>query len=595
MKPIGIIYSCLNLINGKRYIGQTIKTIEERKYQHLWECKDSGLYFHNALKKYGPENFLWEIIDTTSSLEELNQKEIHWISELKSLWNENGYNISLGGSNSDNISNHPEKNKILEKMRNTDKNKEVFQYSLEGKFENSFRSAAEAERQTGISATNIVRGCLNKAYQVSGYIWSYSKELSVIKEKLKNNNRKYNWGKHIDQFDKSGNYIATYPSIVSAEETTGISSSNIIGCLKGKNKTCSGFMWKYNENQSESVLLSTDWHLAIDNVEVLKGLVRQKCEYALKKGIKTLFCLGDIFDSRKAQPLSVLDSFQEILDMIEEFGLELYCIAGNHDRTSYSSESSYLLPFEWHLGLNYIPTYAKVSISENTNVYLLSFFEETLWMEYYRKMLEEYPLESGKTNILLTHTAFSGSVNNDKSKVDSNITPGLLKDWTKVLAGHYHNAQQVSQNIFHIPSIQQNNFGENSEKGFTVLKVDASTEFVKSDFKEYVILELDAGKIDAEMLGNLISEADKGDVYLRTDLVGNQSDIKSIDTNKLKAHGIRIKTVSTEIVESVSAAESGETVDFESDEKVQALFKDFCSEKGFNHEEGLEYLNLILR
>lgn len=32
---MGIIYQCTNLVNNKVYIGQTIRTLEERKKEHL--------------------------------------------------------------------------------------------------------------------------------------------------------------------------------------------------------------------------------------------------------------------------------------------------------------------------------------------------------------------------------------------------------------------------------------------------------------------------------------------------------------------------------------------------------------------------------
>ena len=61
----GIIYKCTNLINGKIYIGQTIKGLKRRKALHeITADKNRGFYFHNAIRKYGKENFKLEIIDS---------------------------------------------------------------------------------------------------------------------------------------------------------------------------------------------------------------------------------------------------------------------------------------------------------------------------------------------------------------------------------------------------------------------------------------------------------------------------------------------------------------------------------------------------
>ncbi len=34
-----IIYRATNLLNGKMYIGQTIKTLEKRRYSHISDAK----------------------------------------------------------------------------------------------------------------------------------------------------------------------------------------------------------------------------------------------------------------------------------------------------------------------------------------------------------------------------------------------------------------------------------------------------------------------------------------------------------------------------------------------------------------------------
>lgn len=47
--------------------------------------------------KYGKDNFVCELIDTTSSLKELNNKEIYWISFYNSTNRNIGYNLTNGG------------------------------------------------------------------------------------------------------------------------------------------------------------------------------------------------------------------------------------------------------------------------------------------------------------------------------------------------------------------------------------------------------------------------------------------------------------------------------------------------------------------
>lgn len=95
-----IIYKVTNLVNQKVYIGQTINSLEHRKSGHYRDAmciKKKSVYFHNALLKYKPEDFKWEVIDTAKTIEELNEKEIYWVSYYESNNKDKGYNLKAGG------------------------------------------------------------------------------------------------------------------------------------------------------------------------------------------------------------------------------------------------------------------------------------------------------------------------------------------------------------------------------------------------------------------------------------------------------------------------------------------------------------------
>ena len=95
-----IIYKATNKINNKVYVGQSIKTLEHRKKQHERSCNyRDDMAICRAIKKYGKDNFDWEVIDTADTLEELNEKESFWIENLDSITTSgHGYNIKGGGS-----------------------------------------------------------------------------------------------------------------------------------------------------------------------------------------------------------------------------------------------------------------------------------------------------------------------------------------------------------------------------------------------------------------------------------------------------------------------------------------------------------------
>ena len=93
-----IIYKITNNVNGKVYIGQTTKTLKERKRQHL-QCVKEGVnrHLYNAMRKYGIKNFKFEKLCTAKTMSELNYLEAKYITEYDSV--RTGYNMGYGGDN----------------------------------------------------------------------------------------------------------------------------------------------------------------------------------------------------------------------------------------------------------------------------------------------------------------------------------------------------------------------------------------------------------------------------------------------------------------------------------------------------------------
>ncbi len=109
-----IVYRATNLINGKIYIGQTIKTLTRRKSKHLYDTNHgSPLYFHKALRKYGFNNFKWQVICICPNINILNEQEEYYIAFYNSM--NNGYNMTSGGKNY--IPSEETKQKISENNR----------------------------------------------------------------------------------------------------------------------------------------------------------------------------------------------------------------------------------------------------------------------------------------------------------------------------------------------------------------------------------------------------------------------------------------------------------------------------------------------
>jgi len=88
-----IIYKITNKVNGKIYIGQD----KNNNPNYL----GSGKKIKRAVKKYGKENFIKEIIEECVDENHMNEREVYWIIFYNSQDRKIGYNISEGGKEGD--------------------------------------------------------------------------------------------------------------------------------------------------------------------------------------------------------------------------------------------------------------------------------------------------------------------------------------------------------------------------------------------------------------------------------------------------------------------------------------------------------------
>lgn len=94
-----LIYKIVNLVNGKLYIGQTVKSLQQRWVRHLYLVRSGeNRYLYDSIRYYGVENFLIEEIEKCDSKEVLNEREKFWIKYFKSNNKDFGYNMNDGGT-----------------------------------------------------------------------------------------------------------------------------------------------------------------------------------------------------------------------------------------------------------------------------------------------------------------------------------------------------------------------------------------------------------------------------------------------------------------------------------------------------------------
>lgn len=92
------IYKIENLVNQHKYIGQSIdiekRWQQEKRRAFMPEAHEYEYPLSKAIRKYGLENFSFEVIEECSRAD-LNSRERYWITFYNSYFD--GYNQTLGG------------------------------------------------------------------------------------------------------------------------------------------------------------------------------------------------------------------------------------------------------------------------------------------------------------------------------------------------------------------------------------------------------------------------------------------------------------------------------------------------------------------
>jgi exonuclease SbcD len=331
-------------------------------------------------------------------------------------------------------------------------------------------------------------------------------------------------------------------------------------------------------------IIFNDAHLKAGNEEATIHSVRMMVDYAILNNIKTIVFAGDLFHSRSNQKESVLQACDKIFEIIYEAGMLFYVFPGNHDKTSYFNYTSFLDVYRFHPGVRFTDRLLNVNI-EGVSVTLLPFFDDSMLVP----MIEE----AEGSDILISHFEMKGSSHLGKVSEKGNITRRTLKKWKKTYLGHYHNTHEITENIVHLPSLRQQDFGEDSNKGFSVIYKDLSYEIIKGSFVEFKKITLDVDTLTSIEIKQLIKDHSSSKDTIRFELVGEESKLKALNKEQFKGTGIDVKVKYEKKFQDSEIVAPKLIQKFDLGQVV-LTFKSFCEEKGYNHEIGFKYLNNFL-
>lgn len=211
------VYTITNLKNNTKYVGFTSKDLSVRFEWHMTRSNCRRL--HNAIKKYGAENFSIRLLNEFEKREDALSFEAEMILKLNTL-NPNGYNLTYGG--------------ISPKM--TDETRLKMSLSQKNR---TNRPAMPEEQKRKISQTRILRKIKPSAESI----------LKGLKTKKVNDKKlPEDFGKKISERQLGGSNPAAvsvmcvqdsmcFDSAIEAARYYNVNYCGLLHVLNGRNKT----------------------------------------------------------------------------------------------------------------------------------------------------------------------------------------------------------------------------------------------------------------------------------------------------------------------------------------------------------------------
>lgn len=266
---MGYIYQIKNKVNGKSYIGQTIRDdVKTRWNGHIRAIKsNTGCpLLQIAVNKYGLENFEFRVIIICFD-EDLNKYEKEYIKRYNTF-GKDGYNASAGGEPGGTFAGHThtKENRELFSRINLEYGSrlEVRQHRREliiKRFSDPEERKRHGERmrqsyqERGIDGNKYIKTkehCENisralKQRYTDGHNNRTPPPIDWTDERRKQHSETMTRvnGRKINQYDLIGNLIASYQSLTAAANALNHNRKAISANLANRTKTSGGFVWKY--------------------------------------------------------------------------------------------------------------------------------------------------------------------------------------------------------------------------------------------------------------------------------------------------------------------------------------------------------------
>lgn len=342
------------------------------------------------------------------------------------------------------------------------------------------------------------------------------------------------------------------------------------------------------------LLLLNDIHISKDNIPAFKANWQEAIDICRKMDVKEIAIGGDLFFSRAAQTLDVLLAVHDALLTAAEHGIHVTIAEGNHDKVNQENERGYCHVFDQHSNVLVCDEYVSLPLGDDCRfvLHMMGYFPEDGSFCTRLDRLKEEALDPKRLNFLYIHEGINGALAQPN---DKELPAKIFEEFDKVFVGHYHNRTIIDKTrIEYIGSSRQHNFGEDEEKGYTVIYSDGSHEFIKNQANtRYRVIDVSAERAGLHLMDELREIDADGRYKVKVRVHAPQAAMKSVDKAALLDAGATKVELIADDEEMLEVAASSLFEKFDS-HRIRETYEEFCREKQIDDVAiGLEYLSKI--
>ena len=342
------------------------------------------------------------------------------------------------------------------------------------------------------------------------------------------------------------------------------------------------------------LLLLNDIHISKDNIPAFKANWQEAIDICRKMDVKEIAIGGDLFFSRAAQTLDVLLAVHDALLTAAEHGIHVTIAEGNHDKVNQENERGYCHVFDQHSNVLVCDEFVSLPLGDDCRfvLHMMGYFPEDGSFCTRLDRLKEEALDPKRLNFLYIHEGINGALAQPN---DKELPAKIFEDFDKVFVGHYHNRTIIDKTrIEYIGSSRQHNFGEDEEKGYTVIYTDGSHEFIKNQANtRYRVIDVAAERAGLHLMDELREIDADGRYKVKVRVHAPQAAMKSVDKVALLDAGATKVELIADDEEMLEVAASSLFEKFDS-HRIRETYEEFCREKQIDDVAiGLEYLSKI--